>query len=137
SIRGYAQLGQRKLPPGHLLGEYFRTIDRETTRSLEILKNLLRFSRQETAEMTRIDLNEVVADTVKLVSHQLMMKEVRVEPHLWAQSLFVNGNANQIEQVLLNLFINAGDAMEGKGEGRITVTVDAPEAAMARIRVAD
>ncbi len=137
SIRGYAQMGQRKIPHDHPLGEYFKTIEKETDRSLEILKNLLKFSRQETAEMTVIDLNAVVADTVKLVSHQLMMKEVRLEPHLWAQSLFVNGNANQIEQVLLNLFINAGDAMEGKGEGRITVTVDAPEATMARIRVCD
>jgi two-component system NtrC family sensor kinase len=87
--------------------------------------------------MTVIDLNAVVADTVKLVSHQLMMKEVRVEPHLWAQSLLVNGNSNQMEQVLLNLFINAGDAMEGKGGGTITVTVEAPEASIARIRVAD
>ena len=137
SIRGYAQMGQRKIPHDHPLSEYFKTIEKETDRSLEILKNLLKFSRQETAEMTVIDLNAVVADTVKLVSHQLMMKEVRLEPHLWAQSLFVNGNANQIEQVLLNLFINAGDAMEGKGEGRITVTVDAPEASMARIRVGD
>jgi two-component system NtrC family sensor kinase len=137
SIRGYAQMGQRKIPHDHPLSEYFKTIEKETDRSLEILKNLLKFSRQETAEMMVIDLNAVVADTVKLVSHQLMMKEVRLEPHLFAQSLYVNGNANQIEQVLLNLFINAGDAMEGKGEGRITVTVDAPEASMARIRVGD
>src|SRR6267142_618985 len=137
SIRGYAQMGQRKIPHDHPLSEYFKTIEKETDRSLEILKNLLKFSRQETAEMTVIDLNAVIADTVKLVSHQLMMKEVRLEPHLFAQSLYVNGNANQIEQVLLNLFINAGDAMEGKGEGRITVTVDAPEASMARIRVGD
>jgi signal transduction histidine kinase len=137
SIRGYAQMGQRKIPQDHPLGEYFRTIEKETDRSLEILKNLLKFARQETAELTVIDLNAVVADTVKLVSHQLMMKEVRVEPHLFAQSLFVNGNANQIEQVLLNLFINAGDAMEGKGEGTISVTVDSPEASMTRIRVTD
>ncbi len=137
SIRGYAQMGQRKIPHDHPLSEYFKTIEKETDRSLEILKNLLKFSRQETAEMMVIDLNAVVADTVKLVSHQLMMKEVRLEPHLFAQSLYVNGNANQIEQVLLNLFINAGDAMEGKREGRITVSVDAPEVSMARIRVGD
>jgi two-component system, NtrC family, sensor kinase len=137
SIRGYAQMGQRKIPQDHALQEYFRTIEKETDRSLEILKNLLKFSRQETAEMTIIDLNAVVADTIKLVSHQLMMKEVRVEPRLCVQSLHVRGNANQIEQVLLNLFINAGDAMEGKGGGTVTVTTEAPEASTARIRVAD
>jgi len=137
SIRGYAQMGLRKVPGDHPLSEYFRTIEKETGRSLEILKNLLKFSRQETAEMTTIDLNAVVADTVKLVSHQLMMKDVRVEPHLTAQPLHVSGNANQLEQVLLNLLMNAGDAMEGKGEGRIVVTTEAPEASMARIRVTD
>src|SRR6059036_2601523 len=137
SIRGYAQMGQRKLPDGHPLGEYFRTIVRETDRSLEILKNLLKFARQETAEMSIIDLNTVVSDTVKLVSHQLMMKDVRVEARLCEQSLQVSGNANQIEQVLLNLFINAGDAMEGKGGGTITASTDMPDALTARIRVAD
>ena len=137
SIRGYAQMGQRKLPHDHPLNEYFRTIEKETDRSLEILKNLLRFSRQETAEMTLIDLNAVVADTVKLVSHQLMMKEVRVDPRLWTQALHINGNANQMEQVLLNLCINAGDAMEGKGGGTITVTTDVVNGNVARIRVAD
>ena len=137
SIRGYAQMGQRKIPHDHPLGEYFRTIEKETDRSLEILKNLLKFARQETAEMSVIDLNAVVADTVKLVSHQLMMKEVRLETRLCEQWLQVNGNANQIEQVLLNLFINAGDAMEGKGGGTITVTTDVPDGRNARILVAD
>src|SRR5437867_11625887 len=137
SIRGYAQMGQRKLPHDHPLNEYFRTIEKETDRSLEILKNLLRFSRQETAEMTLIDLNAVVADTVKLQSHQLMMKEVRVDPRLWTQALHINGNANQMEQVLLNLCINAGDAMEGKGAGTITVTTDVENGNVASIRVAD
>jgi signal transduction histidine kinase len=137
SIRGYAQMGQRKIPHDHPLGEYFKTIEKETDRSLEILKNLLKFARQETAEMTVIDLNTVVADTVKLVSHQLMMKEVHLETRLCEQSLRVSGNANQIEQVLLNLFINAGDAMEGKGGGTITVTTDLRDGRHARIRVAD
>jgi two-component system NtrC family sensor kinase len=137
SIRGYAQMGQRRIPADHPLGEYFRTIEKETDRSLEILKNLLRFARQETAEMTTIDLNAVVSDTVKLVSHQLMMKEVRLETRLCPDVLRVNGNANQIEQVLLNLFINAGDAMDGKGGGMITVTTDVPDGRNARIRVSD
>ena len=101
SIKGYAQMGQRKLPGDHPLMEYFRTIDRETDRSLEILKNLLRFARQETAEMSVIDLNAVVSDTVKLVTHQLMMKNVKVEARLCDRPLHITGNANQLEQVLL------------------------------------
>ncbi len=137
SIRGYAQMGQRKVPHDHPLTVYFRTIEKETERSLEILKNLLRFARQETAEMSVIDLNTVVSDTVKLVTHQLMMKEVGVEARLCDRPLHVTGNANQLEQVLLNLCINAGDAMEGKGGGTITVFTDEAGGGTARIRVAD
>ena len=137
SIRGYAQMGQRKVPHDHPLTEYFRTIEKETDRSLEILKNLLRFARQETAQMSVIDLNTVVSDTVKLVTHQLMMKDVHVEARLCGQPLHVTGNANQMEQVLLNLCINAGDAMEGKGGGTITVITDVADGGTARIHVAD
>ena len=137
SIRGYAQMGQRKLSGDHPMSEYFKTIEKETERSLEILKNLLRFARQETAEMSVIDLNAVVSDTVRLVTHQLMMKDVKVEARLCERPLHVTGNANQLEQVLLNLCINAGDAMEGKGEGLITVFTDAVGEGTARIRVTD
>ena len=134
SIRGYAQMGLRKVPPDSPLREYFVTIEKETGRSLEILKNLLKFSRQETAEMSLIDLNAVVSDTVKLVMHQLSMRKVDVVPDLSEEPIQVVGNANQIEQVVLNLMMNAGDAME-KG-GRVTVSTD-EVSGQARIRVAD
>ena len=134
SIRGYAQMGLRKVPEDSPLREYFLTIEKETGRSLEILKNLLKFSRQETAEMSLIDLNTVVTDTVKLVAHQLTMRKVEITTDLNEEPLQVNGNANQVEQVLLNLMMNAGDAME-KG-GMIKVVTDMAGGS-ARIRVAD
>jgi two-component system NtrC family sensor kinase len=136
SIRGYAQLGLRKLPKDHPLAEYFQTIEKETGRSLEILKNLLKFARQETAEMSRIELNAVVADTIKLVKHPLGMKKVHVETKQCAEPLYATGNANQIEQVLLNLFMNAGDAMEEMKGGTLTVTTDIVDGS-ARIRSTD
>jgi signal transduction histidine kinase len=134
SIRGYAQMGIRKVPDENPLKEYFRTIEKETGRSLEILKNLLKFSRQETAEMSRIDLNVVVSDTVKLVTHQLSMRKVELVSNIFDAPLWVQGNANQIEQVLLNLFMNAGDAM-AKG-GTVTASTDANDG-QARIQIAD
>jgi len=147
SIRGYAQMGLRKVGEGSPLYDYFRTIEKETGRSLEILKNLLKFSRQETAEMSQIDLNLVVAETVKLVTHQLEMKQIEVGSNLCTDPLPVFGNANQLEQVILNLCMNAGDAMEKSagsdkgaasehGAGTLTLTTDVQHGA-ARVRVAD
>ncbi len=135
SIRGYAQMGLRKLDSKHPVYEYFRTIEKETGRSLDILKNLLRFSRQETSDLELIDLNPVIDDAMKLVSHQLEMKGVKVVAHLHKETLRVKGNANQLEQVLLNLLMNAGDAMEDGGI--ITLTTDVVGGKLARIRVAD
>jgi signal transduction histidine kinase len=134
SIRGYAQMGLRKVPEGSPLHGYFITIERETGRSLEILKNLLRFARQETAEMSLIDLHAVAADTIRLVTHQLAMRKVEVVSRVGDEPIQIQGNANQMEQVLLNLMMNAGDAME-KG-GTVTVTTDV-DGGSARIRVAD
>ena len=135
SIRGYAQMGLRKAPADSPLREYFQTIERETGRSLEILKNLLRFSRQETAEMSPIELNAVVKDTVKLVNHQLEMKNIQVAVSLSGAPLNVLGNPNQIEQVLLNLMMNAGDAMESGGSVNVaTRLLPGPKAV---IQVAD
>jgi signal transduction histidine kinase len=135
SIRGYAQMGLRKAPADSPLREYFLTIERETGRSLEILKNLLRFSRQETAEMSPIELNAVVQDTVKLVSHQLGMKNIQVAASLSEDPLNVLGNANQLEQVLLNLMMNAGDAMESGGT--VTVATRLVQGSKAMIQVSD
>ncbi len=86
--------------------------------------------------MSRIDLNEVITDTVKLVGHPLGMKKVLLESTLCDGPLNVIGNANQIEQVLLNLFMNAGDAMEGQGGGTLTVTTDLVDGSV-RIRSTD
>ena len=123
SIRGYAQMGMRKMEVDNPYREYFQTIEKETGRSLEILKNLLKFSRQETAEMGLTDLNAVVVETVKLVTHQLSMRKVEMKSTLCSEPLCVIGNANQMEQVLLNLFMNAGDAMENGGQ--VTVITEA------------
>ena len=64
------------------------------------------------------------------------MKKVHLESTLFDGPLNVIGNGNQIEQVLLNLFMNAGDAMEEEGGGTLTVTTDLVDGAV-RIRSTD
>jgi two-component system NtrC family sensor kinase len=86
--------------------------------------------------MSLIDLNGVVTDTLKLVTHQLEMKRVEVQSTLSNEPIQIMGNANQIEQVLLNLCMNAGDAMEKTG-GSLMLTTDLVDGKSARIRLAD
>ena len=71
-----------------------------------------------------------------LAARKLGMKKVQLNSTLFDGPLHVVGNANQIEQVLLNLFMNAGDAMEADGGGTLTVTTDRVDGAI-RIKSTD
>jgi signal transduction histidine kinase len=119
-ILGCAQLTLRKVEEGSLAEKNLRLIEKETRRCKAIIENLLRFARQEKALLEPIEVNPVIHDACAIVEHQLGMHQVRLvqEP---AQGLpRVHGNANQLQQVLMNLVMNAQQAMEGR-PGKVTV----------------
>jgi two-component system, NtrC family, sensor kinase len=123
-MRGFAQLGKRAKTLEETK-EYFALIENETFRAIEILENLLKFSRAERNEMSELNVNDVVRDAVRLVSHQLQIKNVRVELKLADDLPKILGNGNQLRQVLVNLAINAQHAMEGvTGQLVLTTTTD-------------
>lgn len=115
-ILGFSELGMRKCKPDDPVMKYLLMIEKETRRCTEIIGNLLKFARREKVEFQPVDLNQVVADTYKLVNHQLGLKAVHLELGLHPDLPLIHGNANQLQQVLLNLAINAGDAMPDGGK---------------------
>jgi two-component system, NtrC family, sensor kinase len=133
-ILGFAQLTRRSLSDPEAIKNNLDVIERETRRCTEIIGNLMRFSRQEPGERAALDVNSVVERAVKLVEHQLGLKNVKIERQLGSSLPHLLGNANQIQQVLMNLLINAQQAMEPKGgtarvrtfadQGRITLEVE-------------
>jgi hypothetical protein len=109
-------------------------IAKQTFRASEIVNSLLSFSRTSTTEFVEVDVSKVIQETLNLVEHQL--KKSGVEVKLDAPSMLpsVKGNAGKLQQVFLNLFLNARDAMEAGG----TLAVHAwSEAGFVRIDVAD
>ena len=119
-ILGFCELATRKVKPEDPISRYLSMIEKETRRCNDIIQNLLKFARREKMEMAPIDINAVVADTFKLVNHQLGLKSIHVDVELFPKLPRVNGNANQLQQVLLNLGINAGDAMPNGGSLKMT-----------------
>jgi signal transduction histidine kinase len=115
AVLGYAQLSKRKLDQPDVLRKHLDTIESETRRCNEIIGNLMQFSRQEKGEFTDVTVNEVVQKSVDIVDHQLGLNNVHVNLDLAADIPEIIGNPNQLQQVLMNLAINAQQAMDPDG----------------------
>ena len=88
---------------------------KQTFRASEIVNNLLNFSRTGAAEFTEVHLNSVVEEALSLVAHPFRTAHVQVNRNLQAELPPVLGSNNKLQQVFLNLFMNARDAMPAGG----------------------
>ncbi|OGL42024.1 MAG: hypothetical protein A2043_09820 [Candidatus Schekmanbacteria bacterium GWA2_38_9] len=85
-------------------------------RCKKIIKELLVFSRPSAPkEETEVDLNECIADSIDIIGHQLEIKNIKVEKEIKPDIPKIWGNKREIEQIFLNLFINASHAIGEKG----------------------
>jgi signal transduction histidine kinase len=135
-ILGCAQLSLKKAEPGSPLEKNLQLIEKETKRCKSIIDNLLRFARQEQAIREPIEINRVAEDAVAIIRHQLELQRVKVRQKLAEGLPMIRGNANQLQQVLINLMINAQDALEGR-PGTVTVTSARLGADRIELRVTD
>ncbi len=103
------------------LQEDLKVIVRETKRSREIVKSLLDFARQSVPKKNNVDVNEIIEQAATVVENQLTINHVKLEKKLDHNLPQIIADANQIQQVFINLLVNANDAI-GKGGGIITVS---------------
>ena len=136
-ILGYAQLSKRKLDEENPARKYLDIIEKETKRCKEIIENLMKFARQESSTFEPFVVNQAVRDAIALVDHQVSINGVKIERNIAEDAAMptVVGNANQIQQVLTNLMLNAQHAMEEGGT--LTITTSANGGDHALIEVAD
>src|SRR6185437_15304602 len=114
-ISSYAQMLTKQINGDAKLGPLLEKITRQTFRASEIVNNLLNFSRTSATEFSAIDLNKIITETLTLLEHQLRTSQVKVQTDLYAGLPLIHGNSGKLQQVFLNLFLNAKDAMAGKG----------------------
>jgi signal transduction histidine kinase len=106
------------------LAPVLEKITQQTFRASEIVNGLLNFSRTSGAEFTAVDLNALVHDTLVLLEHQLKTAQVRVETDLSASLPTMNGNQGKLQQVVLNLMLNARDAMHGTASATLRISTE-------------
>jgi PAS domain S-box-containing protein len=94
------------------LSPVLEKITQQTFRASEIVNGLLNFSRTSGAEFVHIDLNQLLRDSTILLEHQFKTARVQVEQHLSPALPVIHGNQGKLQQVILNLMLNAKDAMQ-------------------------
>jgi PAS domain S-box-containing protein len=118
-ISSYTQMLSKQLHGDPQKSGLLEKITRQTFRASEIVNNLLNFSRTTGSEIGDVDVNKVVTDTLALLEHQFKVAKVEVENALAPRLPAIQGNAGRLQQVFLNLFLNAKDAMPGGGRLRV------------------
>src|SRR5690348_2940756 len=114
-ISNYIQMLAKQMPEDDPRHNIIDKIVKQTFRASEIVNNLLNFSRTGAAELADIDVNRVVEETLSLVAHPLKTSQIHIVKQLGESLPPVRGSANKLQQVFLNLFLNARDAMPGGG----------------------
>jgi two-component system, NtrC family, sensor kinase len=107
---------------------------RETTRVRDIVRGLLDFARERPSKKSWVDVNELVLQTTRLLRGQKAFRDIVIEERLDDGLPKVFGDENQLQQVLLNLSLNACEAMPGGGKLAITTARRGKDVT---IRVAD
>jgi len=118
-ISSYAQLLQKQLQGDDKRTSLLDKITRQTFRASEIVNSLLNFSRTSGSEFAEVDLNKIIHETLALLEHQFKTTQVKVQEDLLPALPPIHGNAGKLQQVFLNLFLNAKDAMASGGMLRV------------------
>lgn len=105
------------------VNEDLKVIVRETKRSREIVKSLLDFARQSVPKKNQVNINEIIERSVAVVENQLTLNHVQLKKQLADDIPVATLDSNQMQQVFINLLVNASDAIGPKG-GSITVSTD-------------
>ena len=100
--------------------EDLKVIVKETKRSREIVKSLLDFARQSVPKKSKADINKIAETAIGVVKNQLAIKKVELQKELAENLPPVTVDANQIQQVFINLLVNAADAID-KDKGIVKI----------------
>ncbi len=105
--------------------DYLKTIYDETYRCKAIISKLLDFSRRQVPVFGEVDMNALMENVVKLIGRQKEMKKLRLELNYSPEHVIIHGDVNQLQQVFLNMILNAIDATADGGKIKIaTIKVD-------------
>jgi two-component system, NtrC family, sensor kinase len=124
-ISSYVQMLLSQIPTTDSKYTVLEKIKRQALRASEIVNNLLNFSRTANVEFSELDVNRVLDDTIQLLEHQFRNTQVQIMRQFGDGLPNTIGNANKLQQVFMNLLLNARDAMPNGGT--LTISTQSSE----------
>ncbi|MFN9741069.1 MAG: ATP-binding protein [Acidobacteriota bacterium] len=115
-ISSYSQMLMQQIPESDSRHQLLQKIHRQTSRASSIVNNLLNFSRVSDSRLVAVDLNRVLDDTIQLLEAQLHNTQIEVTKNYAENLPLAPGNAPKLQQVFMNLILNARDAMPQGGQ---------------------
>lgn len=123
-IGGRTELAQRRLDDKELIQKNLDTIAQQTERITKIIQQLLGFVRKKRPEQKTLRINALLETTLDLLDHQIQKQGVRVLKDLREDLPSAMGDQDQLQQVFLNLILNAIQSMPNGGELHISATCE-------------
>jgi PAS domain S-box-containing protein len=114
AIIGYGELALSQLPDGHISREYIQKQETAANKAANLVKQLLAFARERDGEPEVVDVNQLL-DSLRDMLVRVLPENVRLELKLADDAPLVKIDPGRLEQVIMNLCVNAGDAMPGGG----------------------
>jgi len=133
-ITSNAQMMMRQMDPDDPRTKTLDKIIAQAFRASEIANNLLKFSRVGGSECSDLDVNRIISESLSLVDPMLKTARISVQAQLKTSLPAVYGNAGKLQQVFMNLIMNARDAMPRGGE--LTIATESEDSAV-RVEVSD
>jgi len=135
-VLGYASLLQRDLPNDDPHFGDLKTIESETIRARDIVRNLLDFARREDLQKHRVSLEELMDDTLMLFHEQAESAGVEVVQDYSRETPQVFADINMMKQVFINILNNALHVMEAGGKLNVSIAAASPEGGCSWVEVA-
>jgi two-component system NtrC family sensor kinase len=135
SILLFSRLIMQQVPPEGRIRENLERIEKETKRCHTIVRNLLDFAREREPLVESLDVNHLLDATLKLFEGQFLFHNIEVVRNYSPKLPPLQGDESQLQQVFMNIILNAADAMNGSG--RLTLSTKEDDDGYIKISISD
>jgi two-component system, NtrC family, sensor kinase len=127
AISSYAQMLLGETPRDDPRHELLRKVETQSFRASDILNNLLNFARFSDRDFEEVNVNSLMLDTLSLLDHQFRNGDIKVDVDFDPTLPRTVGNGGKLQQVFMNLFLNARDSMPKGGRLRLSTRCEDSE----------